>query len=238
MHLTYCPLSHSLKNGQHPSSSLGFCCPVFSHCHKLGAGEFTTARQSFHSAADTNLQTGLQRRAGAVTTSLQHCWVGCGLRGSQNWNPGFWSRRVFFGRSLLLCQDFQWRDHRGKNPCCWGGQAPLIREKALGVYDCTVFKVEKKWQVFNNSIPERRKEVSKQVAEFCRINAAYCLSFNDTMRRLFKWFCSQLFFIKCVCLLKCVVLSPIQTPYWRQDRWLNLFLSIKLYLMCPSPVFL
>lgn len=167
MHLTYCPLSQSLKNGQQPSSSLGSCCSVFSHCHKLGAGEFTTARQSFHSASDTNLQTGLQRRAGAVTTSLQHRWVGCGLKESQTEILVPEAEECFFGRSLVLCQHFQWRDHRGKNPCSRGGQAPLIREKALGVYGCTVFKVEKKWQVFNSSIPERRrKEVSKQVAEF------------------------------------------------------------------------
>ncbi len=75
-----CFSRHSLKHGQHPSSSLGSCCPALNHCHRLSASEFTTVLQSFHCAADTNLQAGVRHRAGAVTTPRQCRWVGRGLK--------------------------------------------------------------------------------------------------------------------------------------------------------------
>lgn len=82
------------------------------------------------------------------------------------WDVGWGAAKL---KSWILKQKSVFREKPGvvstfpvtwpqrKNPCCRGGQAPLIREKALGVYDCTMFKVEKKWQVFNNSIPGRRR---------------------------------------------------------------------------------
>lgn len=52
----------------------------------------------------------------------------------------------------------------GKNPHCWEGQAALIREKALSVYDSTAFEVV----MFNNSIPGTTwKELSKGGDVFC-----------------------------------------------------------------------
>lgn len=88
--------------------------------------------QTFHSAAETNLQTGARHRAGAVTTSQRLRRVGCGVREAR---PESWILKLksVFRRSLVLCQHFQWRCHRGKNPSSHEGQAVLMRKNALSV---------------------------------------------------------------------------------------------------------
>lgn len=117
-------LSPSLKHGQQPCFSLRFCCPVWSHCHRLQCQWFTTVLQSFHLAAHTNLQTWVRHRDGSVTTSHQNRWVGCGMREARLES---WKHYLFLGEAWC-CVNISSDVTTGKNPCFWEGWAVLVRE--------------------------------------------------------------------------------------------------------------